>query len=95
MKKRTGTPYDPEPFECRCMQKNLYQTIDSPLHISPDAIYGKYAPMGFENFKIEGRSVPDVNVLENYIYYMVKPEFKDEVRLELLLSLTNKIKYFG
>lgn len=51
--------------------------------------------MGFENFKIEGRSVPDVNVLENYIYYMVKPEFKDEVRLELLLSLTNKIKYFG
>lgn len=95
MKKRTGTPYAPEPFECRCMQKNLYQTIDSPLHIFPDAIYGKYAPMGFENFKIEGRSVPDVNVLENYIYYMVKPEFKDEVRLELLLSLTNKIKYFG
>ena len=50
--------------------------------------------MGFENFKIEGRSTPDINVLENYIYYMAKPEWKDTVRLELLLSLTKKYKYF-
>lgn len=95
MMKRTGTPYMPEPFECECMRKTLYQTTDSPLHISPDAIYGKYAPMGYSNFKIEGRSVPDVNVLENYIYYMVKPEHRDEVRLDILVMLTKDVKYFG
>ena len=50
--------------------------------------------MGFENFKIEGRSVPDVNILENYIYYMVKPEFRDKVRLEILLMLTREFRYF-
>lgn len=95
MMKRTGTPYYPEPFECDCMQKHLYQTVDSSVHISPEAIYEKYVPMGYSNFKIEGRSVPDVNVLENYIYYMVKPEHRDKVRLEILLMLTKNVKYFS
>ena len=94
MMKRTGTPYIPEPFECQCMKRTLYQTVDSPLHISPDAIYNKYVPMGYGNFKIEGRSVPDVNILENYIYYMVKPELRDKVRLDILLMLTKDFKYF-
>ncbi|MGN0665039.1 MAG: hypothetical protein ACI4KF_00790 [Huintestinicola sp.] len=91
---RKKEPYTPEPFACECMAKTLYQTVDSPLHISPEAIYEKYIPMGYSNFKIEGRSVPDVNVLENYIYYMVKPEHRDEVRLEMLLLLTKNTKYF-
>ncbi len=94
MKKKTNTPYSPEPFACECMMRHLYQTTDSPLHISPELIYEKYVPMGFCNFKIEGRSVPDVNVLENYVYYMVKPEYKDIARLEMLLQLTKEIKYF-
>ncbi|MCI7767505.1 MAG: hypothetical protein MSJ26_05945 [Oscillospiraceae bacterium] len=94
MMKRTGEPYSPEPFQCQCMLKTLYQTVDSPLHISPEALYEKYVPMGYSNFKIEGRSVPDVNVLENYVYYMAKPEFKDEVRLDILLKLTREKKYF-
>ncbi|MBQ5317053.1 MAG: hypothetical protein J6I96_05825 [Oscillospiraceae bacterium] len=85
---------DPEPFECECMLKNLYQTTGSPLHISPDAVYGRYADMGYRNFKIEGRSVPDINVLENYMYYMIRPEYRDEVRLEMLLRLTKEVKYF-
>ncbi|MGN0643060.1 MAG: hypothetical protein ACI4JJ_07920 [Huintestinicola sp.] len=87
-------PFNPEPFICECMSKNLYQTVDSPVHISPEAIYGRYVPMGYSNFKIEGRSVPDVNVLENFIYYMVKPEFRDEIRLDTLLLLTKNVKYF-
>lgn len=94
MMKRTNTPYYPEPFECECMAKTLYQTVNSPVHISPEAIYEKYVPMGYSNFKIEGRSVPDVNILENYIYYMVKPEHKNEVRLDILLMLTKDFKYF-
>ena len=94
MNKKT-TPYSPEVFECPCMTRTLYQTVNSPLHISPEALYEKYVPMGYSNFKIEGRSVPDVNVLENYVYYMAKPEYKDEVRLDMLITLTGKNKYFG
>lgn len=85
---------DPEPFMCDCMLKSLYQTTDSPLHISPGAIYERYVPMGYRNFKIEGRSVPDINILETYVYYMVRPEYRDSVRLELLLRLTRGHKYF-
>ncbi|MBR4223459.1 MAG: hypothetical protein IKR73_01470 [Oscillospiraceae bacterium] len=92
--KQKGELIDAEPFECPCMLKNLYQTTSSPLHITPEAVYGRYTELGVRNFKIEGRSVPDINVLENYIYYMVRPEHKDEVRLELLLRLTKNIKYF-
>lgn len=91
---KTGKPGEPEPFECPCMLKHLYQTTDSPLHISPSALYGKYAEMGYRNFKIEGRSVPDINVLENYVYYMIKDEYKDTARLEMLLRLTKNVKYF-
>lgn len=50
--------------------------------------------MGYNQFKLEGRTVPDINVLEAMIYYMVKPEYKDEARLMMLLKLTAKVKYF-
>lgn len=81
-------------FKCDQQLKHLYETTDYPTHVSPSDIYERYVPMGFENFKIEGRSVPDINVLEAYVYYMAKPEYRDIVRLEILLSLTKKQKYF-
>ena len=81
-------------FKCDQQILHLYQTTGYSTHVKPADIYEKYVPMGFENFKIEGRSTPDINVLENYIYYMAKPEWKDTVRLELLLALTKKYKYF-
>ena len=41
------------------------------------------------NFKIEGRTMHLANVLESYLYYMVKPEYKDELRLKILLDCFN------
>ncbi|MBQ8568850.1 MAG: hypothetical protein IJ446_06505 [Oscillospiraceae bacterium] len=93
-KKDPKAPFKAEEFRCDQMLLHLYETTCYSTHIKPEDIYEKYVPMGYENFKIEGRSVPDLNVLENYVYYMVKPEFKDKVRLELLLALTGKHKYF-
>lgn len=52
-------------------------------NISPTELYEKYAPMGFEYFKIEGRTLPSVEIAANYCYYMVKPEYHDEVLLKL------------
>ena len=71
--------------------KKILETIK----LNEEDIYNKYVPMGYENFKIEGRSVPDINVLETYMYYMVKPEYRDRARLFLTLMLTRKHKYFN
>ena len=81
-------------FKCDHMLRDLYDTVDYPTHVSPEAIFEKYVPMGFKNFKIEGRSVPDINVLESFVYYLMKPEMRDKGRLEYLLELTRKVKYF-
>ena len=43
--------------------------------------------MGFENFKIEGRSSHMFNLIETYLYYMAKPECRDEARFTLLMTL--------
>lgn len=84
-----------EDFKCPSMLRHIYQITDLPTHISPDAIVEKYVPMGYNQFKIEGRTVPDIALAENYIYYMIKPEYKDTARLELLGTLTQKTKYFN
>lgn len=93
--KHPDEPFNFRDFECLQMGMALYQTIDYPTHISPKDIYNRYVPMGYENFKIEGRSVPDINILEAYVYYMIKPEYRDEARLFMLLALTRGHKYFN
>lgn len=82
-------------FRCRYMELPLYATTGFRTHITPEALYEKYVPAGFCNFKLEGRSLPDIDVLETYVYYLVRPEFQNEIRLELLLRLTGKYKYFS
>ena len=42
--------------------------------------------MGFEHFKLEGRAMHPLNVIESIVYYMAKPEYKDMVRLKLGLE---------
>ncbi len=93
--KHPDEPFNCKDFECPQMGMSIYQITDFETHIKPEDIYSKYVPMGFENFKIEGRSVPDINVLETYMYYMVKPEYRDEARLTYLLALTRPHKYFN
>ncbi len=88
-------PYRAAEFVCESMKLDLYSITEHSTHVSPEDIYGKYVPMGFVNFKIEGRTTPDTNLLETYMYYMVKPEYRDKVRLRLLNMLTKNHKYFA
>ncbi len=76
-----------EEFKCPHMGNMLYDTTDFCTHITPQDIYEKYVPMGFSNFKIEGRSAHPANVLETYIYYLVKPEHRDRIRMIYQLSM--------
>ena len=43
-------------------------------------------PMGFSNFKIEGRGLGSALVLEFLLYYMIKPEYQIHVREDIYLE---------
>jgi hypothetical protein len=74
-------------IHCNCRQRTLYEIKDLSTHISPDAIWGKYAPMGFEQFKIEGRTAGNLYLIDIYMYYMTKPECRDEARMMFFYNL--------
>ena len=85
-----ASKYDTENFrDCPFSQRGIFEIRGLRTHISPEAIWEKYVPMGFEQFKIEGRTASPLNVLETYMYYMAKPECRDEARFTLLKSLEN------
>lgn len=82
--------YDPQHFrDCPYSQRGIFEIRSLRTHISPDDIWEKYAPMGFEQFKIEGRTAGHLNIIETYMYYMAKPEFRDEARFTLLKAMEN------
>lgn len=74
---------------CPFGQRGVYDIRGLRTHISPDDIWEKYVPMGFEQFKIEGRSSSNLNIAETYMYYMAKPEYRDEARFTLLKAMEN------
>ena len=49
-------------------------------------IRNQYAPEGFSQFKIEGRSLGSALILEFLLYYMTKPEHQLEVREHVYLD---------
>ena len=78
--------------EHRCTAPNAKEgyrfskAMTNPGFISVDDIKNIYLPMGFTNFKIEGRGLGSALVLEFLLYYMTKPEYQLHVREELYLD---------
>ena len=60
--------------------------MTNPGFISVDDIKNIYLPMGFTNFKIEGRGLGSALILEFLLHYMTKPEYQLHVREELYLD---------
>jgi Na+-transporting NADH:ubiquinone oxidoreductase subunit NqrF len=75
-------------FECQCEHRSLFDIKSLSTHITPDDIWNKYVPMGFNQFKIEGRTFDMFNLMEHYLYYMVKPEYIEKARLTFLRNLS-------
>lgn len=67
-------------------KKNFSTVKKTKLFIGLEAIQGEYLPKGFRNFKIEGRDYGELRLLEEILYYMVKPECQLEVREMMYLS---------
>jgi collagenase-like PrtC family protease len=56
--------------------------------IDVDDVYGKFTDAGFCNFKLEGRGNRAFEVMESYIYYLVLPEYRNEIRLAIAKDIT-------
>ena len=62
------------------------KAMENPGFINVDDIQNIYMPMGFSNFKIEGRGLGSALILEFLLYYMTKPEYQLRVREEIYLD---------
>ena len=62
------------------------KAMKNPGFISTEDIRNVYLPMGFSNFKIEGRGLGSALVLEFLLYYMVKPEYQIHIREAIYLD---------
>lgn len=62
------------------------KAMENPSFIGINDIFDVYLPMGFSNFKIEGRGLGSAVVLEFLLYYMVRPEFQLRVRENIYLD---------
>ncbi len=96
IRKNPDAPFDAEGavlpeyrhiLSCPTMDLNVFDIRKHSTHITPEDIYNKYVPMGFRHFKIEGRTSTMITLMETYLYYMVKPEYRDEARFLLMMNL--------
>ena len=60
--------------------------MTNPGLIGAQDIRDIYLPMGFSNFKIEGRGLGSAVILEFLLYYMTKPEYQLHVREAIYLD---------
>lgn len=78
--------------QCVSPNKNMgykfSEAMKNPSFIGTKDIVNKYLPMGFCNFKIEGRSLGSALILEFLLYYMTKPEYHINVREKIYLDNT-------
>ena len=64
------------PF-CNIKQGSLHPDTKKH-HLTYELIKNVYAPLGFEHFKIEGRTWEALSLILTYANYMVKPEYRDQ-----------------
>ena len=62
------------------------KAMENPGFIGIDDIKNTYLPMGFSNFKIEGRGLGSAMILEFLLYYMTKPQYQIHVRERIYLD---------
>lgn len=77
-------------WNCPSSSANYFTFKNYPNFMGIEEIRTKYVPMGFEHFKLEGRGTNTTHLLEQYVQYMAKPEYKDQVRYEVYEELATK-----
>lgn len=60
---------------CPTQNRNFLDTLTFDSVIKNKDLYNIYYNTGFNHFKIEGRLVNNTNVIESYLYYLIKPDY--------------------
>ncbi len=82
-----------KPFDCPNIKTrpSFKECMKRPSFINNEELE-KYIEMGFKNFKLVGRGLPEDLVIDSYIYFLIKEKYRDEIREKLIKTL-NKLKY--
>ena len=72
-----------EIVDCPFVERNFAEMVESDDIIKIENLQ-KYIDMGFIHYKIEGRNFHFINVIDSYIYYLIKPEYQNKVRENIL-----------
>lgn len=79
-----------ESFVCRAPNAqqgySFSRAMENPGFIGISDIQNIYLPMGFSNFKLEGRGLGSAMILEFLLYYLTKPEYQIHVREHIYLD---------
>ena len=75
---------------CDTLTRSFWDALELSSVIKVNDLYNYYVPQGFENFKIEGRTLHPIDVIDSYMYYMVKPEYQNKVKNQLIKMLWYK-----
>ena len=72
-------------YECtnKMTKPSFAEAMKRPHFIGNDKL-PQYIERGYRNFKIVGRGLPQEMVLESYLYYLVKPEFREFIKSQLV-----------
>lgn len=62
------------------------RAMENPGFISVTDIQSRYLPLGFSNFKIEGRTLGSALILEFLLHYLTKPDYHIHVREAIYLD---------
>ena len=77
-RKNFSCPFDRESHQ------NLYRSLSLNNAVNSSYINFLNAQYGINNFKISGRKAELPLYIENIVYYLIKPEYQNEIRLDAL-----------
>lgn len=84
-------------FSCPFIKNDILsldQVKNRKSFISINEIFDKYCKIGYNNFKLIGRANSINFVIDSYIYYFVREEYKELVRLRLkIFQNRNEVMY--
>lgn len=75
-------------FDCpnQSTPRQFSECMKRPAFISNDEI-GSYIDRGYVNFKIVGRGLPESYLKESYLYFLVRDEYRDDIRKRIDINL--------
>lgn len=75
------------PFECVAAKADFFDHVPGhPVIFTDDEVRALHEETGIGSFKIVGRGVAFQTVLEAYAYYLIRPEYREDVKRMVMRS---------